>query len=621
MAIPRPFLEPKPLDPRLVTKTSLPKPRPAIALMLILWFANNKPATVTYGCEMGISGEGGIIDDGVIDAVDAYSTSHSVPLNKASIKAVLEGNPLLESQMESLNSAFELIWHLGSFSFVDAKLNRSSERTKRRRFQKIIHYSTNLDLIDILSEAEPQAFARVLVNWLADKNASGDCEIEKRLARMLCVFAEPAIYKTSKGDAGTVFFIGGVYDALLNDSAEVDIVDPGEETQGTTRILKQAISSGLFPALTIDDDTVMLAAGADNVVSYAGRIHNSLEIAHVEIDATERNDAENLSTADSIDKPHNLIFFGAPGTGKSYELSRLAEESFSEERTSRVTFYPDYTYSQFVGCFKPMTRTVKGEPEKTEITYQYVPGPFLQTCINAVAHPEQNHLLIVEEINRANPAAVFGDIFQLLDRRADGCSEYAVSVSDEMQQALEKEGLPTNKLAIPANMYIWATMNSADQGVFPMDTAFKRRWDFRYMGIDEGEDAVVGGKRLKDIVVPCGKRSVRWNDLRKAINDFMMSDDLKINEDKLLGPFFVAPSALTPERFPGVFKDKVLLYLYEDAGKPHRKKMFRKELRTYAEICAAFDEQGEGIFGNGFKDDLVFPDDEEQAEEADSAQE
>lgn len=158
-------------------------------------------------------------------------------------------------------------------------------------------------------------------------------------------------------------------------------------------------------------------------------------------------------------------------------------------------------------------------------------------------------------------------------------------------------------------MYIWATMNSADQGVFPMDTAFKRRWDFRYMGINEGEDADIDGTPLNKIEVPCGGRTVVWNNLRHAINDFMASDDLKINEDKLLGPFFINPNALTPERFADVFKDKVLLYLYEDAGKTKRKKMFKGELNTYAKVCEAFDESGEGIFGNGFDDHIVYDDD------------
>lgn len=335
-----------------------------------------------------------------------------------------------------------------------------------------------------------------------------------------------------------------------------------------------------------------------------------------------------------ISEPRNLIYFGAPGTGKSYELNKKAGDCFSESNVSRVTFYPDYTYSQFVGCFKPVTRykdssdKPASEPE-SYISYEFVPGPFLETYVKAVQNPDENFLLIVEEINRANPASVFGDVFQLLDRGADGRSEYEVAAPREMRDHLSvflseyatnghatdpvklfdeqhRLSMETERLSLPPNMYIWATMNSADQGVFPMDTAFKRRWDFRYMGIDEGENADVGGKALSEIEVPCGKRTVVWNRLRHAINEFMASDDLRINEDKLLGPFFIAPSALTLERFPRVFKDKVLLYLYEDAGKTKRTKMFKREFNTYAKVCEAFDRIGVGIFGNGFDDHLVY---------------
>lgn len=313
-----------------------------------------------------------------------------------------------------------------------------------------------------------------------------------------------------------------------------------------------------------------------------------------------------------IGEPRNLIYFGAPGTGKSHELGEHADRYFDDDHRCRVTFYPDYTYSQFVGCFKPMTEQVVDADgnKRTAITYRYALGPFLETYVKAIKNPEQNYLLIVEEINRANPAAVFGDVFQLLDRRSDGCSEYTVATPEDMREQLmaefDNDVVASSKLAIPSNMYIWATMNSADQGVFPMDTAFKRRWDFRYMGIDEGEDADIDGTPLNKIEVPCGGRTVVWNNLRHAINEFMASDDLKINEDKLLGPFFINPSALTPERFADVFKDKVLLYLYEDAGKTKRTKMFKKELNTYAKVCAAFDKDGEGIFGNGFDDHIVF---------------
>lgn len=335
--------------------------------------------------------------------------------------------------------------------------------------------------------------------------------------------------------------------------------------------------------------------------------------------------------------PRNWIFFGAPGTGKSHQLDTLSKELFQDENITRVTFYPDYTYSQFVGCYKPIGSHEGCRDESTgkqglEISYDFVPGPFLETYVKAAQNPDENYLLIVEEINRSNPAAVFGDVFQLLDRDDDGKSIYPVDVPLEMRAYLKKnlifthtnddttiakegnEGFvegharlnqATKKLQLPGNMYIWATMNSADQGVFPMDTAFKRRWDFRYMGIDEGEDAEVDGRILSEIEVPCGGRNVLWNSLRHAINEFMLSDNLKINEDKLLGPFFISPSSLTPERFGDVFKDKVLLYLYEDAGKTKHSKMFKKELNTYAKVCTAFDAHGEEIFGAGFNGGLV----------------
>lgn len=300
-----------------------------------------------------------------------------------------------------------------------------------------------------------------------------------------------------------------------------------------------------------------------------------------------------------------------------------------------MTFYPDYTYSQFVGSFKPVTRYADpndDEPtskEKPYISYEFVPGPFLSTYISAVQNPGENYLLIVEEINRANPAAVFGDVFQLLDRNRSGRSEYSVAVPKEMEDYLhvflpeyatssfikdpaillaEQERLANEerRLSLPPNMYIWATMNSADQGVFPMDTAFKRRWDFRYMGIDNGDHEPMDayeGRSVDDFTVGVGDRLVRWNALRKAINSLMRKAG--INEDKLLGPFFLSPSALSNDYatgdsdqtvFVSAFKDKVLLYLYEDAGKMRRDRIFEKDGATYSELCHLFDDDGVGVF-------------------------
>ena len=254
---------------------------------------------------------------------------------------------------------------------------------------------------------------------------------------------------------------------------------------------------------------------------------------------------------------------------------------------------------------------IRGQETTGDIAYEYVPGPFMRVYVNALKSARTGkpkpHLLIIEEINRANVAAVFGDVFQLLDRGEDETSEYPIQASEDMKGYLAKElgGEPDDysKIRIPDNLFIWATMNSADQGVFPMDTAFKRRWDFTYLGIDDsdkdirGKFVTVGSKE---------KQRIEWNELRKAINEFLA--DEKINEDKQLGPYFIARNIVIPadggseinsESFCDVFKHKVLMYLFDDAAKQKRGKLFQgsaKGQTRYSKICEAFDEQGIGIF-------------------------
>lgn len=246
-----------------------------------------------------------------------------------------------------------------------------------------------------------------------------------------------------------------------------------------------------------------------------------------------------------------------------------------------------------------------------DITYEYVPGPFMRVYVNALKNARTGKprpfLLIIEEINRANVAAVFGDVFQLLDRGDDNTSEYPIQASEDIKKYLAKElgGKPDDysKIRIPDNMFIWATMNSADQGVFPMDTAFKRRWDFTYLGIDDS-DKDIRGKYV--VVGTKEKQRIEWNELRKSINEFLAEE--KINEDKQLGPYFIARDIVVPhdggteidsKRFCRVFKHKVLMYLFDDAAKQKRGKLFEgsaKGQTRYSKLCEAFDEQGIGIF-------------------------
>ena len=300
--------------------------------------------------------------------------------------------------------------------------------------------------------------------------------------------------------------------------------------------------------------------------------------------------------------PPNQIFFGAPGTGKSFTLNNQKDELISDETDyERVTFHPDYSYANFVGTYKP----VPFEDDKTKITYKYVPGPFLRLLVKALKNLTSDeetkpYLLLIEEINRANVSAVFGDIFQLLDRDENNWSEFPIDTTEDMRNYLESElkdfEINCEKLYLPNNFFIWATMNSADQGVFAMDTAFKRRWDFVYLGIDNNEEDI----------------NKEWNIVRKAINGELLSYNL--NEDKLLGPFFIPLKQLPKDKenifedesFCKIFKNKVIMYLFEDAAKPRRNLLFsgskkNEDYAIYSKICNDFDE----IFYRIFSQEIV----------------
>lgn len=276
----------------------------------------------------------------------------------------------------------------------------------------------------------------------------------------------------------------------------------------------------------------------------------------------------------------------------------------------RVTFHPNYSYAQFVGTYKPVQDTA----DETQIKYEYVPGPFMRIYTAAKKNTSQNFLLLIEEINRANVAAVFGDVFQLLDRDENGNSEYPVAASEDIKKYLAKNGIHEDELKIPSNMYIWATMNSADQGVFPMDTAFKRRWEFEYIDINKNADKLVDEDN-KPILIPIPSKEgkiaykeikydlYKWNDVREKINE-KLSEISSVSEDKLLGPFFINLEKLRSakdelQEFIELFKSKVLMYLFEDVVKISPTKLFEKcgDHPRYSTICSKFDEIGCGIFG------------------------
>jgi 5-methylcytosine-specific restriction protein B len=302
------------------------------------------------------------------------------------------------------------------------------------------------------------------------------------------------------------------------------------------------------------------------------------------------------------DLPRNRILYGAPGTGKSHRLDSEISAYFGDEILyERVTFHPDYTYGQLVGAYRPVpiyreasgallaadkvTDAGKHEPL---IDYAFVPGPFLRLLVRALKNPEHKFVLVIEELNRANAPAVFGEVFQLLDRDSQGVGKFSVMMPTEAQDYLRSHGIPTS-VRLPANLYLWATMNSADQGVMPLDAAFKRRWTFEYVPLNASEGVTAAWMIHLNFL----GGSVPWNTFRAAINDHLRNRE--VPEDRLLGPFFMRQEELESGQ---AFRNKLLLYLRDDVVRHNPEALFKGTSLSYGALADAY-EKGDPVFAEG----------------------
>ena len=262
------------------------------------------------------------------------------------------------------------------------------------------------------------------------------------------------------------------------------------------------------------------------------------------------------------------IYYGAPGTGKSYKINEITK---STKNFTRTTFHPDSDYSTFVGCYKPTmepTGTIVGGKEQTKISYSYVAQAFLQAYTAAWKNTNEPYYLIIEEINRGNCAQIFGDLFQLLDRDENGMSSYGITPDKDIANYLRKEFAKSeienadikngNTMMLPSNLYILATMNTSDQSLFPIDSAFKRRWDWEYVPI---EDA---GKKH---YIKVGNKKYDWWTFIDTINNSI--DHITGSEDKKIGYWFVKPQNNDREITAKQFVGKVLFYLWNDVYKDY----------------------------------------------------
>lgn len=314
----------------------------------------------------------------------------------------------------------------------------------------------------------------------------------------------------------------------------------------------------------------------------------------------------------------NKIFYGTPGCGKSHYIehdilgknttTKEYSGDYKKENIIRTTFYQDYSNTDFVGQILP--KIVKGKNgEKDSVEYIFNPGPFTLALIQAISNPTEKVALVVEEINRGNAPAIFGDIFQLLDRDDDCISEYGivnVGVMDYLNNYTfkvdgEDKKYTFGEIKIPGNMYIYATMNTSDQNVYTLDTAFVRRW-----GKEKIQNSFTKCK-FSSVSVP-GMVNYTWEEFVTGINNCIAShlEDLQVNEDKQIGAFFVKENFLK-EATAEEFAYKVFDYLWSDVAKLDHGIFFRP-FDTLDKLIAAYKSEGVKVFQSGiFTEKFITP--------------
>lgn len=324
---------------------------------------------------------------------------------------------------------------------------------------------------------------------------------------------------------------------------------------------------------------------------------------HLIANADDELPEETVAPPQVVTAGENILLYGVPGAGKSYEIK--TNYCDDDTKMERVVFHPDYTYSDFIGQILPTT-------DGTVITYPFTPGPFTRILKKAVDTPDENFYLVIEEINRGNAPAIFGEVFQLLDRIDDpndgvvGESSYGINNSDIATAVFND---PTVSIKIPSNLYILATMNTADQNVFTLDTAFKRRWKMKSIKNDI-DSCTHARNRI------CGT-NVTWAGFANKINELIIEygEGNLSSEDNRLGAYFVKASDLTD---PSNFAEKVLMYLWNDAFKFDKDKVFKAEYKTLEQLIEGFIINKFAVFDDDIDFGYIEPTPEVNADEIDN---
>ena len=504
----------------------------------------------------------------------------------ANVTDLVQQCPLYIAQMEHLQVGLQLFLKLSKVCFVNSSFPDAIERTGGNRFNKALYFSTNMKVLAETISAYPDIDRKSFVKgWLSGQD---DGKVGNRVKEILAAFTEECQFKI-RTQSGELFFQqDGIYDRLRNPHDSVESTDSSEPV-GPFRILKSYVKEGMHPYLSEGPNGFVVKSSSEAFTAYADMVQTSLSLIPKRTTIyQEVNQVANEPPVTLLNIPRQLITYGAPGTGKSDGIERKMRENQIEP--IRTTFHPDSDYQSFVGAYKPFMKKIQrvvyvndGKtaqlvtgPEELKdeevISYEFRPQAFTDAYVKAweamVAGETKPVVLVIEEINRGDCAKIFGDLFQLLDRDdKTGFSRYPIVADKDLGEYLKKKfsdiaaarsaSAPYQdvylgkKLILPPNLYIWATMNTSDQSLFPMDSAFKRRWDWKYVPIknhkDEGWTIDVSGSKKYD-----------WWDFLQKVNKHIF--DLTNSEDKQLGYFFVKANNKVVSL--DVFVNKVVFYLW-----------------------------------------------------------
>lgn len=320
------------------------------------------------------------------------------------------------------------------------------------------------------------------------------------------------------------------------------------------------------------------------------------------LNVEENDESADLSNVERKRGGSNILLYGVPGSGKSHTIKN--KYCIDADVVERVVFHPDYTYGDFVGQILPLT-----DEESGKIRYEFSAGPFTRILSEAYNNPSSKYCLIIEEINRGNAPAIFGDIFQMLDRDKNGDGLYEITNAD-IASKVYINGRISKKIKMPSNLFIFATMNTSDQNVFTLDTAFQRRWNMRMVENDVYKSTIASNKILDT--------DLNWAEFADKINNLIISKNIGMtsSEDKRLGAYFVTEYDLhfyTIE--DGIsqeeandrnnnFPEKVLKYLWDDAFKFTRDEVFKSEYDSLEKLIKAFETSRGNNRLNIFIDDI-----------------